>query len=194
MVLGAERHGRGARGARFPIARRRAPALRRAKVVFMPTNGIGLGHAQRCTLVAAELDRDRVDPIFAAFPSCTGLVKAYGFDAMPLVQRSALHPRAYENDLVNYLRLKALTDDARTLVFDGGYVFDLVYRTIVENRLAGRLAAAGPLAGGAGQQHRARPRQGVRAGHRADRSLRRAERSSRARRPVASRRADRPAA
>jgi Glycosyltransferase family 28 C-terminal domain len=120
------------------LARRLGPAPSgKAKVVFMPTNGVGLGHAQRCTLVAAELDRARIDPVFAAFPSCTGLVKAYGFDAMPLVQRSALHTRSYENDLVNYVRLKALTAGARTLVFDGGYVFDSVYRTIIENRLPG---------------------------------------------------------
>ena len=123
-----------ARGIRS--ARSRVP-LSSTKVVFMPTNGVGLGHAQRCTLVAAELDRSRVDPAFAAFPSCTGLVKAYGFDVMPLVQRSSLHLRSYENDIANYVRLKALTKAARALVFDGGFVFNSVYRTIVENRLSG---------------------------------------------------------
>jgi hypothetical protein len=120
-----------------PVAVARRAARPRAKVVFMPTNGIGLGHAQRCSLVAAELDRRRLEPVFAAFPSCAGLIKAYGFDVMPLVQRSALHLRTYENDVANYVRLKALTAGARALVFDGGFVFDSVYRTIVENRLAG---------------------------------------------------------
>ena len=136
MVLGAEASMDAGSGFPVSVARHRVPTLA-SRAVFMPTNGIGLGHAQRCTLVAAELDRDRIDPIFAAFPSCLRLIKAYGFDTMPLVQRSALHARAYENDLVNYPRLKALTNDARTLVFDGGFVFDSVYRTIVENRLAG---------------------------------------------------------
>jgi hypothetical protein len=120
-----------------PIAAVRRSPEPPARLVFVPTNGVGLGHAQRCTLVAAELDRTRVDPVFAAFPSCIGLVKDYGFDVMPLVQRSPLHLQTYENDLPNYVRLKALTTKARALVFDGGYVFDSIYRTIVENRLAG---------------------------------------------------------
>lgn len=122
-----------AEGGARPAARRRGAE----RVVFMPTNGVGLGHAQRCTLVAATLDRRRTAPVFAAFPSCTGLVKAYGFDVMPMIPRSPMHARSYENDLANYVRLKALGEGARTLVFDGGYVFDSVYRTIVENRLRG---------------------------------------------------------
>lgn len=108
-----------------------------ARVVFMPTNGVGLGHAQRCALVAAELDRARADPVFATFPSCAPLVKSRGFDVMPLIGRSALHAQTHENDLANYLRLRSLTTGARTLVFDGGYVFDSVYRSILENRLRG---------------------------------------------------------
>ena len=117
----------GRRGARPPTAR----------VLFLPTNGVGLGHAQRCTLVAAELDRDRLDPRFAAFPSCVGLVKGYGFDVAPLVQRSGLHAAPHENDLVNYLRLRGLAAGATALVFDGSYVFESIYRTIVEHGLAG---------------------------------------------------------
>jgi hypothetical protein len=104
--------------------------------VFVATNGIGLGHAQRAALVAREC-RGQARPVFAAFPSCVALVKSQGFDVMPLIGRSALHAQRFENDLANYVRLKALSRGARTLVFDGGYVFDSVYRTILENRLNG---------------------------------------------------------
>lgn len=117
--------------------RRDAGPPRAGAIVFMPTNGIGLGHAQRCTLIAAELDRDRVEPVFAAFPSCTGLVRSYGFDVMPLIQRSPLHARPFENDIANYVRLRALTAGRSALVFDGGFVFDSVFRSIVENHLTG---------------------------------------------------------
>ena len=113
------------------------PAASIPRIVFVPTNGIGLGHAQRCGLIARELDPSRAKPAFAAFPSCTGLVKSFGFDVMPLIGRSAFHAQSFENDLANYLRLRALTAEARTLVFDGGYVFDSIYRSILENRLAG---------------------------------------------------------
>lgn len=107
------------------------------RVVFMPTNGIGLGHAQRCSQIARELDRERAEPVFAAFPGCMGLVKSRGFDVMPLVSRSPLHARTYQNDLVNYLRLRSLAADAGALVFDGGYVFDSVYRTVLETGVPG---------------------------------------------------------
>ena len=56
---------------------------------------------------------------------------------MPLIARSALHAQAHENDLANYLRLRALANDARALVFDGGYIFDSVYRTILDNGVTG---------------------------------------------------------
>jgi hypothetical protein len=126
-------------GSRLPFLDQRPPAPRptpTAPPVFVATNGIGLGHAQRAALVAREVP-GASRPVFAAFPSCMGLVKSHGFDVMPLIGRSALHAQRFENDLANYVRLRALTRTARTLVFDGGYVFDSIYRTILENRLNG---------------------------------------------------------
>ena len=103
----------------------------------MPTNGVGLGHAQRCALIANALGPGRPPPVFAAFPSCMRLVKSHGFDVMPLVGRSPLHAQSHEHDLVNHLRLRALSAGARTLVFDGGYIFDSVYRTVLEGSVSG---------------------------------------------------------
>ena len=65
------------------------------------------------------------------------MVKSYGFDVMPLIGRSPLHTQSHEHDLGNYLRLRALAAGTRTLVFDGGYVFDSVYRTILEGGVSG---------------------------------------------------------
>lgn len=119
-----------------------------ARIVFVPTNGVGLGHAQRCALIAAELDRTRSDVVFAAFPSCVKLVKSYGFDVMPMIGRSAFHAQTHENDRANYLRLRALSRRAQALVFDGGYVFDSIYRTVLENRLEGVWIRRGLWQGG----------------------------------------------
>ena len=119
------------------VVRRSAVRPDAPGIVFMPTNGVGLGHAQRCTLIASALRQGRSRAVFAAFPSCMRMVKSYGFDVMPLIGRSSLHARTYENDLGNYLRLRALAGGARTLVFDGGYVFDSVYRTVLEAGVRG---------------------------------------------------------
>ena len=117
--------------------RPKAAATEPDGIVFVPTNGIGLGHAQRCALVASALGGQQVRPVFAAFPSCMRMVKSYGFDVMPLIGRSQMHKHSYENDLGNYLRLRALSAGKRTLVFDGGYVFDFIFRTVLDGPIRG---------------------------------------------------------
>lgn len=112
-----------------PAAR---PARKERRIVFLPTNGSGLGHAQRCSLIADGLDR-REDVLFMAFPSCVPFVRHRGYPCVPLVQKAADHPEDYANDLVNYVRLGRTLRPGDHLVFDGGYVFDSIYRAIHES-------------------------------------------------------------
>lgn len=112
-----------------------APEPQRDRIVFMPTNGVGLGHAQRCSLVAGELAQNpAASPVFAAFPSCLRLIKSYGFDVMPLVAKSPLHAEPFANDVVNAVRLDPLLNRTAAFVFDGGYVFNSVVQTILGTR------------------------------------------------------------
>jgi len=106
------------------------------RILFVPTNGVGLGHAQRCSLVAAELSPS-TKASFAAFPSCLPMLNRYGFDGIPLVSRSKFHADPHANDLVNYQRLCSATDNHELLVFDGGYVFDSIFRTIAKHNMRG---------------------------------------------------------
>jgi len=107
------------------------PVAPDARVLFMPTNGNGLGHAQRCALIADEFEKpERAS--FAAFPTCVPLIKGRGFPCLPLVQKSPDFPEDYANDIVNYLRLRRTLSPADHLVFDGGYVFESIFRTIHE--------------------------------------------------------------
>jgi len=73
---------------------------------------------------------------FAAFPSCISMITAAGYPCQPLVQRSPDHTEDYANDIVNYLRLSRSLKPGDRLVFDGGFVFDSVYRTIMENDIS----------------------------------------------------------
>lgn len=104
-------------------------AMEKARTIFMPTNGNGLGHAQRCALVREAMPPDS-DCWFAAFPSCVDLLQRRGFACTPLVSRSSDHTDEYANDLLNFLRLRSLLRRGGALVFDGGFVFDSVYRVI----------------------------------------------------------------
>ena len=113
--------------------RQRLPAAQgERRFVFLPTNGSGLGHAQRCSLIAGEL-APADDVLFMAFPSCVPLVQHRGFPCMPLVQKTVDHPEEFANDLVNYVRLRRTLKRGDHLVFDGGYVFDSIYRAIHES-------------------------------------------------------------
>ncbi len=108
---------------------------REPQTLFLPTNGNGLGHAQRCALIAEEMAEDRAVQ-FAAFPSCVGLLQDRGFPCVPLVARSDQHTEEFAADLVNYLRLRNAVRAGDQLVFDGGYVFDSVYRTITRLKIS----------------------------------------------------------
>ncbi|SIO57180.1 Glycosyltransferase family 28 C-terminal domain-containing protein [Rhodovulum sp. ES.010] len=118
-----------ASGSAAPARGRAARA--RGRTVFMPTNGVGLGHAQRCSVIADATETSE-RPVFAAFPSCVPMIRDRGFDCLPLVQKSGDHPQPYANDVLTYLRLGRLLGRADRLVFDGGYVFDSIFRTVLE--------------------------------------------------------------
>ncbi|MEE4186883.1 MAG: glycosyltransferase [Roseobacter sp.] len=110
----------------------RKPALESddtPKTVFFPTNGNGMGHAQRCALIAEEMD-PKSERLFTAFPSCVDMLQNRGFSCVPLVPRSPDHSEDYAADLLNYLRLRSIVKAGDRIVFDGGYVFDSVYRLI----------------------------------------------------------------
>lgn len=111
-----------------------SPSKHQAKqgnVVFMPTNGVGLGHAKRCSLIADAMRQD-VRSTFTAFPSCIGMLTGAGFDTMPLVGRTDQRP-GHANDLLNFARLDASLKTASAFVFDGGYVFDGVMRAAADH-------------------------------------------------------------
>lgn len=117
------------------VAQTEPAAEETPRTVFLPTNGVGLGHAQRCLQIAAAMEPARVG--FAAFPSCLPMIEAAGFPWIPLVQRSDDHPDRSGNDVLNGLRLQRNLRVGDTLVFDGGYVFPSVYRSILELGLVG---------------------------------------------------------
>ncbi|MEM1164494.1 MAG: glycosyltransferase, partial [Pseudomonadota bacterium] len=69
------------------------------------------------------------------FPSCVEMLRRRGFPTLPLVSASHEHAEEFSNDVVNYLRHRRAVRSGDHLVFDGGYVFDSIFRTIIEKRL-----------------------------------------------------------
>ena len=110
---------------------KKRPKDAKPPVLFIPTNGVGLGHAKRCSLIADAMRNDAI-PQFGAFPSCIGMLTASGFDTVPLVSRTPKHT-SHMNDIVNFGRLSAVAENAKVTVFDGGYVFDSVMRAAADH-------------------------------------------------------------
>ncbi len=117
------------------LVRPEQPKPEPARTVFLATNGVGLGHARRCLMLAEAMPAD-APASFAAFPSCVPLIEDQGYPCLPLVSRSDAHDGAYAHDLVNYLRLRRALRPGDRFVFDGGYVFESIYKTILEKDLA----------------------------------------------------------
>ncbi|WP_170763553.1 glycosyltransferase [Ruegeria lacuscaerulensis] len=117
------------------VAKPRRPERTTQRTLFLPTNGVGLGHAQRCAVIANALP-DNISPIFAAFPSCVPIARREGMDCIPLVARTDTKDNSNANDILTYRRLSAALQEGDRLVFDGGYVFDSVNRVILEHGLS----------------------------------------------------------
>lgn len=115
-------------GLKIP-APEKASSKSNAKTVFFPTNGHGIGHARRCSLIASELSQPEA-ATFTAFPSCISMIEARGFPVLPLVPRSDVHSNKYASDLITTRRLGRLVGPSDHLVFDGGHVFDSILHTI----------------------------------------------------------------
>jgi predicted glycosyltransferase len=63
------------------------------------------------------------------------MLEGAGLPALPLVSRSPDHPEDFAADIVNAQRLARWCGPGEKFVFDGGYVFDSVFRTITERGL-----------------------------------------------------------
>lgn len=112
----------------------KTPGRPKPDVWFLPTNGVGLGHAQRSSLIAQNVAQ-AASVVFAAFPSCVPMLQKRGFPCLPLVPKSPDHTESFANDLLNYHRLGRSVKAGDTFVFDGGHIFDSVYRLLSETDL-----------------------------------------------------------
>ncbi|MEM9974170.1 MAG: glycosyltransferase [Pseudomonadota bacterium] len=115
----------------LPAPPERGQRARAPRALFVPTNGNGLGHAQRAAQIAGALPAGLL-AAFCAFPSCLPLLNARGFPAAPLVSPTGAHEADDANDVLNALRLARAIRPGDQLVFDGGYVFTSIFRTIFE--------------------------------------------------------------
>jgi hypothetical protein len=56
------------------------PVSGRKRVLFVPSNGVGLGHAARLLAIARRME-DRVEPVFASLGQAGAIIESFGFTA-----------------------------------------------------------------------------------------------------------------
>jgi UDP:flavonoid glycosyltransferase YjiC (YdhE family) len=139
--LVAGRFSRSAHGERIraligPPAPTRSLALRRERqprqrVLFLSSNGIGMGHLTRLLAVARRCERS-IEPVFLAMSQAAKVVEDYGF----LVEFTAHHlyldldVERWNRALREQLNEMVAFYDARALLFDG----NVPYRGLIDAR------------------------------------------------------------
>jgi hypothetical protein len=112
------------------------PTTPATKLHFVPTNGVGLGHVRRTLLLADALPQGT--PVsFFAYGGCIRAVEARGRTVTPLVSHSVEHGAVNAADIVNSLRMGRSVGPDDVVVFDGGYVYDSVLRTLSDTGARG---------------------------------------------------------
>jgi UDP:flavonoid glycosyltransferase YjiC (YdhE family) len=107
------------------IAAERPSPLRRHRVLFMSSNGAGVGHLMRLMAIARRLP-DGIEPTFLTLSQAIGPVRELGFTVEYLPSRGALDaPHRAWHQLLEH-RLVGLIDelDIRAVVFDGTWPYD----------------------------------------------------------------------
>jgi Glycosyltransferase family 28 C-terminal domain len=139
--LVARRFSRGAHAERIraligPPAPTRSLALRRERqprqrVLFLSSNGIGMGHLTRLLAVARRCDRS-IEPVFLAMSQAAKVIEDYGF----LVEFTGHHlyldldVERWNQALREQLNEMVAFYDARALLFDG----NVPYRGLIDAR------------------------------------------------------------
>jgi len=94
------------------------------RVLFINTNGAGMGHLNRCLAYARALE-GQAEPIFLTLSSAVEIIEQFGFEADYFVSHfwAASSSRAWNRELAH--RLGQILDTARpsVMVFDGSNAF-----------------------------------------------------------------------
>lgn len=98
-----------------PVARRRRP-----RALFVPSNGVGLGHVTRLLAVANRLS-GRMEPVFATLAQSAGAIEAFGYRTEYIVSYSDSHAPLADWDAWFRVELERLIrlHDIDLVVFDG---------------------------------------------------------------------------
>ena len=118
-------------GARLPAVRRAPPG--RKRVLFLTSNGGGMGHLTRALAIARRLPADH-EPVFLTMSTGLDAVRQEGFwvDFMPSMNDGGLDPDAFLEYFRARIAMAVRTLKPRALVFDGTFAYSPLVRALAE--------------------------------------------------------------
>ncbi|MEM7025339.1 MAG: glycosyltransferase, partial [Pseudomonadota bacterium] len=118
---GAFRHEQRVSGLTGRDAELRLPVTRPNRVLFVCSNGLGLGHLTRLLAIARRMD-DRIEPVFATMSQAFGVVRSFGIpvEYIPFHGYGECNASDWNRWLSRHLAQIMDFYDVGGVVFDGG--------------------------------------------------------------------------
>lgn len=111
-------------------------AQRRPRALFIPSNGIGIGHAARLLAIARRMEAD-VEPVFASLGQASAIIEAFGYAAEYIPSHTDIGADRSDWDAWFRIQLREVIarQDIDVVVFDGHHPTPgLVHGALAEGR------------------------------------------------------------
>ena len=114
--------------------RRRQPTKRSGRALFVPANGLGMGHMSRLLAIARRLE-DRFEPSFASLGQVTGIIESFGYHADYIPSHRDITSSEEDWDVWLQAELGSIIElqKPEIIVFDGNHAYNGLVRAALSD-------------------------------------------------------------
>jgi hypothetical protein len=111
---------------------RRAISFKSRRALFVPSNGLGMGHTSRLLATARRLE-DRFEPVFASLGQVTGVLESFGYLAEYIPSYADMSSPMEDWDVWAREEISMILDRHRpeVVIFDGNHATDGLVKAVM---------------------------------------------------------------